>query len=182
MIKPSISFLFKFDFLLIKIYTVRKYTIQRKKRRNENKDKYIATYLHYTKNEFSIKDLFSECDQIRRKLRIWSHLLQKSLMKNFISCAVLKCWCWRIYVFECRAKTPYQIFFRFSTVSWAHSQSWNETVIISLLSWNLCRSRSDSFLCKMYLQIILYIYIYIYIYIYVVNWKSFQIPPAECAL
>ena len=39
--------------------------------------------------KFSIKDLFSKCDQIRRKLRIRSHLLKKSLMKNFIFCAVV---------------------------------------------------------------------------------------------
>ena len=32
---------------------------------------------------FSIKDFLSKCDQIRRKLRIWSHLLKKSLMENF---------------------------------------------------------------------------------------------------
>ena len=32
---------------------------------------------------FSIKDFFSKCDQIRRKLQIWSHLLKKSLMENF---------------------------------------------------------------------------------------------------
>ena len=38
--------------------------------------------------KFSIKDFFSKCDQIRRKLRIWSHLLKKSLMENFIFCAV----------------------------------------------------------------------------------------------
>ena len=36
------------------------------------------------KMKFSIKDFFSKCDQIRRKLRIWSHLLKKSLIKNFI--------------------------------------------------------------------------------------------------
>ena len=36
------------------------------------------------KMKFSIKDFFSKCDQIRRKLRIWSHWLKKSLMKNFI--------------------------------------------------------------------------------------------------
>ena len=36
------------------------------------------------KVKFSIKDFFSKCDQIRRKLRIWSHLLKKSLMVNFI--------------------------------------------------------------------------------------------------
>ena len=34
--------------------------------------------------KFSIKDFFIKCDQIHRKLRIWSHLLKKSLMENFI--------------------------------------------------------------------------------------------------
>ena len=34
--------------------------------------------------KFSIKDLFSKSDQIRKKLRIWSNLLKKSLMKDFI--------------------------------------------------------------------------------------------------
>ena len=43
------------------------------------------------KMKFSIKDFFSTCDQIRKKLRIWSHLLKKSLMENFIFCAVLEC-------------------------------------------------------------------------------------------
>ena len=33
---------------------------------------------------FSIKDFFSKCDQTRRFLRIWSHLLKKFLMENFI--------------------------------------------------------------------------------------------------
>ena len=36
------------------------------------------------KMKFSIKDLFSKCDRIRSLLRIWSHLLKKSLMKNFL--------------------------------------------------------------------------------------------------
>ena len=40
------------------------------------------------KQIFSIKDFFSQCDQIRRKLQIWSHLLKKSLMENFIFCDV----------------------------------------------------------------------------------------------
>ena len=31
-----------------------------------------------------IKDFFSKCDQIHSFLRIWSHLLKKSLMENFI--------------------------------------------------------------------------------------------------
>ena len=43
---------------------------------------------HCTKNKFSIKDFFSKCEQICRKLRICSHLLKKSLMENFIFCAV----------------------------------------------------------------------------------------------
>ena len=38
--------------------------------------------------KFSIKDFFSKCDQIRRKLRIYTHLLKKCLMENFIFCAV----------------------------------------------------------------------------------------------
>ena len=40
------------------------------------------------KIKFFIKDFFSKCDQIRRKLLNWSQLLEKSLMKNFIFCAV----------------------------------------------------------------------------------------------
>ena len=41
-----------------------------------------------TWSEYCNKDFFSQCDQIRRKLRIWSHLLKKSLMENFIFYAV----------------------------------------------------------------------------------------------
>ena len=37
--------------------------------------------------KFSTKDFFSKCDQIRNFLRIWPHLLKKSLMENFIFCA-----------------------------------------------------------------------------------------------
>ena len=35
--------------------------------------------------KFSIKGFFSKCNQIRSFLRIWSHLLKKSLMENFIA-------------------------------------------------------------------------------------------------
>ena len=38
--------------------------------------------------KFFIKDFFSKCDQMRKRLRIWSHLLKKSLVENFILCAV----------------------------------------------------------------------------------------------
>ena len=41
------------------------------------------------KIKFSIEDFFSKCDQIRSFIRIWSHLLKKSSMENFIFCAVL---------------------------------------------------------------------------------------------
>ena len=40
------------------------------------------------KIKFFIKDFFSKCNQIRSLLRIWSHLLKKFLMENFIFCAV----------------------------------------------------------------------------------------------
>ena len=40
------------------------------------------------KMKFSINYFFSECDHVRRKLRISSHVLKKSLMENFIFCAV----------------------------------------------------------------------------------------------
>ena len=36
------------------------------------------------KMKFSIKDFFSKCDQIRSFLRIWSHLLKKSLIEYFV--------------------------------------------------------------------------------------------------
>ena len=45
--------------------------------------------IHCTKIEVSIKDFFNKCDQILSFLRIWSHLLKKSLMENFIFCAVI---------------------------------------------------------------------------------------------
>ena len=53
------------------------------KRRRNNSEKHTEQ-----KIKFSIKDFFSKGDQILRKLRIWSHLLKKSLMENFIFCAV----------------------------------------------------------------------------------------------
>ena len=41
------------------------------------------------KMKFFIKDFFSKCDQIRRKLRIWSHLLKTFLMEKFIFSATI---------------------------------------------------------------------------------------------
>ena len=38
--------------------------------------------------KFSIKDFFNKCDQICSFQWIWSHLLKKSSVENFIFCAV----------------------------------------------------------------------------------------------
>ena len=46
--------------------------------------------LHPQKMKLFIKDFFSKCDQIRRLLKIWSHLLKISLIHFF--CAVLHAW------------------------------------------------------------------------------------------
>ena len=48
----------------------------------------MQNYIHLgsgtsQKMKFSIKDFLSKCDQIRSFLRIWSHLLKKSLMESF---------------------------------------------------------------------------------------------------
>ena len=45
------------------------------------------------KMKFSVKDFFIKCEKIRRKLRIWPHLLKKSLTENFIFCAVGNTYC-----------------------------------------------------------------------------------------
>ena len=48
------------------------------------------------KIKFSMKDFFSKCDQICRKLQIWSHLLKKSLTEDFTFCAVTSGSLWKI--------------------------------------------------------------------------------------
>ena len=45
-------------------------------------------YVILQKMKLSIKDFSSKCNQIRSSLRISSHLMEKSLMENFIFCAV----------------------------------------------------------------------------------------------
>ena len=46
------------------------------------KDKRVS--ITAQKLKFSIKGFSSKCDPIRRKPRIWSYLLVKSVMENFI--------------------------------------------------------------------------------------------------
>ena len=55
---------------------------------NKHKNIFGLTRYIAPKIKFSIKDFFSKCDQIGSFLRIWSHLPKKSLMENFIFCAV----------------------------------------------------------------------------------------------
>ena len=43
----------------------------------------MVTEFTAQKMKFSIKDFFSKCDQI------WSHLLRKSLVENFICCVLI---------------------------------------------------------------------------------------------
>ena len=47
---------------------------------NRAKDNYDTAQ----KGKFSIEDFLSKCDNIRSFLRIWSHLLKKSLIEIFI--------------------------------------------------------------------------------------------------
>ena len=49
---------------------------------------HFAKIVTLQKMKFSIKDFFSKCDKIRRKLRNWSLLLKKSLIENLIFWAV----------------------------------------------------------------------------------------------
>ena len=59
--------------------------------KREQSDEVKVYWPHYTakKMNFSIKFFLGKCEQICRKLRVWSHLLKKFLMENIIFCAVL---------------------------------------------------------------------------------------------
>ena len=47
-----------------------------------------TSFVTAQKMKFFIRDFFSKYDQIHSFLRIWSQLLKKTLMENFIFCAV----------------------------------------------------------------------------------------------
>ena len=49
----------------------------------------LLLHSRHKKMKFFIKDFFSKYDQMHSFLRIYSHLLKKSLMENFIFCAVI---------------------------------------------------------------------------------------------
>ena len=67
----SLKWIFRFSADFHIIYLLAKFSKER-----------IKFTVH--KMKFSIKDFFSKCDQIRKKLRIWSHLPEKSLMEDSI--------------------------------------------------------------------------------------------------
>ena len=49
------------------------------------------------KMKFSMKDFFRKCGKIRSFLLIWSHLLKKPFIENFIFCAVYSIFVWYYY-------------------------------------------------------------------------------------
>ena len=75
--------LFKTDFSLINCYAEFRYSTPLNK---PGQDRLLTNTAQ--KMKFFIKNLFSKCDQIRQKLRIWSHLLKKSLIENLFFCTV----------------------------------------------------------------------------------------------
>ena len=50
--------------------------------------KFLVTYTTTQKMKFFINGFFSKCDEIRSLMEISSYLLKKSLIENFIFCAV----------------------------------------------------------------------------------------------
>ena len=71
-------------------YISNKEELKLKKLKLENQEltEKVGKYHTVQKIYFSIKDFFNKCDQICSLLRIWLHLLKKSLMENFIFCVV----------------------------------------------------------------------------------------------
>ena len=49
---------------------------------------YLLAQIDAQKINFFVKNWFSKCEHIRIKLRIYSHLLNKSFRENFIFCVV----------------------------------------------------------------------------------------------
>ena len=75
LLMQKISFLAEIMFLLLYI-------------RCCNDLNYFSSFDTVQKMKFCIKYFFSKCDQILSFLQIWSHLVKKSLMENFILCVV----------------------------------------------------------------------------------------------
>ena len=83
-------------------------------------------YIYYRTKK--IKDFFSKCDQIRSFLRLWSHLLKKSLMENCI--------------FSCSAhffrESTFMVKKRFLYIFWASFQPYDCTKISEVIPSSKC--------------------------------------------
>ena len=62
------------------------------------------------KMKFSIRDFFRKCEQIRSFMWVWSYLLKKFFMKNFIFSAVTE------------LKNVQKLFFE--KVKWSNEKEW----------------------------------------------------------
>ena len=63
--------------------------------------------------KFSIKDFLSKYDEIHSFLRIYSHLLKKSLMENFIFWAVYKIETLSLHKFSSQHSHPFHAIYLF---------------------------------------------------------------------
>ena len=91
------------------------------------------------KMKFSIKHFFSNCDQIRSFLRIWSYLLKKSIMENLIFCAVCEKYCsmeWQNLLRHAFHHYSPNIRLRKDKFSWQRFKKIIQTLLI-LLDFNL---------------------------------------------
>ena len=99
------------------------------------------------KMKFSIKNFVSKFNQIRSFRRIWSHLLKKSLMKNFIYCAVFTVNFEHSQhvnqVFSCWFK-PFYVNVPFYT-PWKHSQGMQKRTLIWKSEACTCQLRISNF-------------------------------------
>ena len=85
--------------------------------------------------KFSIKDFLSKCDQIRGKLR--THLLKKSLIENFIFCAVNT---WRVLRLSEESNCSpcfFKVSFFFAELV-ALIFAWRLLCYAAILSWWMC--------------------------------------------
>ena len=92
-----------------------------------------------------MRDYFRKCNQICRILRIWSHLLKKSLIENFIFCAVVfmptcnnplpkmtKIVMYRYVTLTRFYQKSSEVCFSHPWVKWRHLYNkWNNTVKVS---------------------------------------------------
>ena len=103
---------------------------------NSNKRMHILNLVQ--KMKLSITDFFSKCDQIRSFLRLWSHLLKKSLMKNFIFCTLQLT----------QKDNPQKISFRINYINKRIRFSWRTIQKYRLLSVNKYLQCTHKIICK----------------------------------